>query len=514
MVISRRRLAFFTIGKALFLMATTVEASGLFYSEVGTTALGRGGAFVARADDLSAFYHNPAGLSKSTGINALLGGNINDLNVTFQRKGAATVGEGFSGEWFPLDGRYILDDSIDPPVFLSVGNPQLDYSHGVENPRPFEPVSQQSPVIVNAVTAVVNWGDAFGLEGLALALGLFAPSGYTKHKYPTEGPQRYALRELNSLIIYPGLGASYRFNRYLQVGAVLLNGMAFIEKSQASRLSPTSLDTHFNEDVGGDASIRIDTEDLFMPTAIAGLLSQPLDWLELGIAVRFPVVMKASGNVKYMAPETDYPYAVAVEGHHSAVVEHHFPWVVTSGVRYIHRRFDIEVDFVWENWSSYDGMDVDLDLLVDLEPEDPAGPKEIPDTHIPKNFRDTYSVRLGSDIEILPGILTFRVGGLWQSSAYPTSNNTFSLDFPYGEQFGASTGLSVNLFDFLDVTVGYMHLFQERIEVTEGILQQSSGTLADVYSDGSLTLPMGNTVNNGTYDVSLNIYSLAVEGHF
>ena len=502
------------LGVTLFLCAGHSHAAGLFYPEIGTVALGRGGAFVSRADDLSAFYHNPAGLSKSKGFNVHLGGNLNDLNVKFQRQGAAEEGVGLNGEWFPLDDRYILDN-FDPPVILGVGNPRLDYSDGIDNPRPFGSVSQQTAVIVNSVMVVANWGDAFGVEGLALAAGLFAPSGYTKHRYPKNGAQRYAIRELDSLIIYPGIGVSYALNRYFQIGAVFLNGMAFLGKAQASRLLPTFQDIDYNEDANGDASLRLDFDDLFMPTAIVGVLSQPLDWLELGVSVRLPVFMKAKGNVKYQASELDYPDAKVEKGHHNVTVEHHFPWVVTTGVRYIHERFDVEVDFIWENWSTYDGMDVNLDLWVDEDNDPETESKIIPDTHIPKNFRDTYSVRIGSDIEVLPEVLTVRLGGLWQSSAYPKNNDTFSLDFPYGEQFGASAGLTWHAWGYVDVSIGYQHLFQERITVTEGILQQSSGELFHPNpEDASVALSMGNTVNNGTYDVNLNIFSLAVEGHF
>ncbi len=502
------------LGVGIAAMSARAHAGGIFYPDVGTVALGRGGAFVARADDLSAFYYNPAGLSKSKGFNVMLGGNLNDLNVDFQRKGAAEEGMVPNGEWFLLDDRYVLDATADPPAFLPVGNPQRDYSGGIENPTDFQSVSQETPLIVNAVTVIANWGDAFGVEGLSLAVGAFAPSGYTKHKYKTDGPQRYAIRELNSLIIYPGLGVSYAFNRFIQVGAVFVSGMAFIDKKQASRLAPVSMDTHYNENTGGDASLALDFKDLFMPSGVVGVLSNPLDWLEIGASVRLPVIMEASGNVEYTAPEDDYPDAVAVDGHHSVVVSQHFPWVVSAGVRYIHRLFDIEVDFIWENWGTYDGMDVDLDLQIDLDNDEITPPKEIPDTHIPKNYRDTYAVRVGSDIEVWPEHITVRVGGLYQTSAYPKNNDTFSLDFPFGEQFGAGLGLTWRVLAYLDVNVGYLHLFQRRVEVTDGILQQSAGSLADIYNDGSLVLSTGNTVNNGTYDVNVNIYSLSLEGHF
>ena len=45
------------------LAATSAEAAGLYTADRGVRALGRGGAFVAGADDLGAIWYNPAGLA-------------------------------------------------------------------------------------------------------------------------------------------------------------------------------------------------------------------------------------------------------------------------------------------------------------------------------------------------------------------------------------------------------------------------------------------------------------------
>ena len=41
----------------------TADAAGLFTADRGVRPLGRGGAFVAGADDLGAIWYNPAGLA-------------------------------------------------------------------------------------------------------------------------------------------------------------------------------------------------------------------------------------------------------------------------------------------------------------------------------------------------------------------------------------------------------------------------------------------------------------------
>src|SRR5580692_11612421 len=43
-------------------LSSRADASGLYFSDRGVRPLGRGGAFVAGADDLGAIWYNPAGV--------------------------------------------------------------------------------------------------------------------------------------------------------------------------------------------------------------------------------------------------------------------------------------------------------------------------------------------------------------------------------------------------------------------------------------------------------------------
>ena len=55
--------------------ASVALAGGFEYPANGTRALGRGGAFYARADDPTAVLHNPAALARMSGVQLQLGGN-------------------------------------------------------------------------------------------------------------------------------------------------------------------------------------------------------------------------------------------------------------------------------------------------------------------------------------------------------------------------------------------------------------------------------------------------------
>lgn len=492
-----------------FLCGSSAFAGGLEVPDFGTVALGRGAAFVARADNLSAFYYNPAGLSKSKGPNLLVGLNMMHSSVDYLRSGAANP----ETETVTIDG-------------IEVRNPGLDYGRydpfSSDPPPEYSSVSLKGahfPVTLGATpvgllpSLIFNWGDIFNVEGLSVAAGMIPPTSYAAPTYPKDGAQRYAIREANFLILYPGVGVSYAFNKYIQVGAVFMSGVALLEQSQAIRPLPQKDDTiSYSEDLGGDANLKVDVADWFMPTGVIGLLSRPLEWLELGASVKLPVVIRAKGTAKYTAPELAQPDSAFVAGRDKVVLEQHFPLVVRAGARYVQPRWDIELDFIWENWSSLSHFDVKMDAVLDTDAQDPnAALQEMPDSKVLKNFRDTFSVRLGGDFDVLPKVLAIRAGAYYQSSAYPKNNETFSLDFPYAHQIGLSCGLTWHMMEMVDVNVGYLHVFQPEVNVTKGIVQQQGLPMEDENGEEK---NIGNTVNNGTYNVALNLFGLSMEGHF
>ena len=62
-------------------------ASGFEIPDNGTEALGRGGAFTAKADDGTALEYNVAGLAQQRGTRLLLDANLWLSSYSFQRSG-------------------------------------------------------------------------------------------------------------------------------------------------------------------------------------------------------------------------------------------------------------------------------------------------------------------------------------------------------------------------------------------------------------------------------------------
>ncbi|MBN2801718.1 MAG: outer membrane protein transport protein [Deltaproteobacteria bacterium] len=478
------------------LISSTLFAGGLEFPAPGTVGAGRGGAFTAKADNASAFIYNPAGLANLETKDLLLSIHLVHQKVDFSRKGTGGYRIGSAdGDYSPTcNGGDIC-----------IGDPALDFSNGTPGTE-FDKVSMSKPGVLP--TLIFNYGNFAHIKGLSLSAGLITPVSFGAQKYPENGAQRYTLIDSNHLIIFPGIGVAYRFNKYFQLGAVFMSGVASLNQTLKIRPLPSMASTSYNENLSGDASMEIKAVDPFIPTGIIGIKSEVTKWLELGVSVKLPAIIAADGTFKYTAPSQDMSESYMEKGEDKVTLKQKFPLRLRAGARYVHSRFDIEADFVYENWKSLQEFSILPDAIITDPINDNTSTKTpMPDTKIPKNFRDTYSARLGGDFAVWKDHLNLRAGAFYQSSAYPKSNNTFNIDFPYGRQIGVSGGLSFSIKKRLDIHAAYMHIFQPDITVKDGIVQQQGLPL----STGE---EIGNTINNGTYKVALNIFSLAVEAHF
>jgi long-subunit fatty acid transport protein len=491
-----RRAAALAVG--LWLAPALAHAGGFEVPDLGTVPIGRGAAFVARADTLDAYHYNPAGLSKLPGPNLLVVGNVVHLRNEFTRRGSGM-------DVLPPDndGTLVNDPAVDP----NTGEPWPT----VRNGQRFGP----------APMFVFSWGDV-GTKGLALYLGVAPPSGFGGHSWSREGAQRYTIRKGDFFFLGTGVGLAYRVNRWFSFGATFLVGMFTAHFDVATRQGATGL--NMNEDLAGDNDVEIEVRDLFVPSGQLGVLSQPLDWLELGASVRLPMRTRAQGSLKYTPnPDGNTPNSVLASASHVRLAQE-FPTVVRAGARFVHRRFDIELDFVWENWRSLRQIDVefsnpDCDFAPPTQFDDPCllyldtfgnGSAYTPiiATDVPLDFRDTYSVRLGTDVEVWPGHITLRTGGFWQSSAYPKNRSTYSIRFPFDQQIGFGGGITWHAIPQLDVSAGYLHIFQRDVVVERGIVQQNAARFPDDPTK------FGNIINNGRYSSSLDIFGLALQARF
>jgi long-chain fatty acid transport protein len=458
----------------LVAMARAVYAGGLELPDNGTEALGRGGAFTAKADDATALEYNVAGLARQRGTRVLLDGNLLLSTLDFSRSGAYPDSPSAATPW---GGQPF-------PTVHNTGGPFF---------APFVGISSD-----------------FGLDRWTFAVGVFGPSSVGNRTYPLSvgglpSPARYDLVQAVPLVVLPTAAVAVRATRWLDIGLALHVAVGKLDLTSVS-FTDISKGVCPNVEYQPCDSTNHLTTTGATATAALGLMLHPVRFWAIGANVRGPVYLNTSGTVHATAPAA-VPMQIAPG---EATFSTNLPWVVRVGTRLMKLRADdfevadVELDATWENWSGAqgDGPKVnipELSIFQDIHPT------------IVHHYHDTFSVRLGASYNVaLPaGVLSFRIGGYFDSSA--TSPKDTRLDFDTLPKIAGTVGLGYSVRGFtLNLAYAYVHDFDRT--VTNGDIAPVNGAAhGDSVDDAGNPLP---AVNNGRYHGQTHIISFGVTLRF
>lgn len=408
------------VGLAVGLAPATARAGGFEIPDIGARALGRGGANVVGVNDPTALHYNPGSLAKLRGTRLLYNHALIWHDTRFSRATLSDAWGDDAGTRFPTvrDGKRLF------PLGL------------------FFALSSD-----------------FGLKNWTFAAGVYGPHSVGRHQYPSSpdyGPQSFMLTDMSVLMVYYSLAAAWKHKDKLGIGVTAqyvdllkLDYSLVIDSTFTAGLDPVP-----SNDSTQLAS-KLALEDRTSGTAIVGMWYRPHRRVELGLAARVvPIFLKPKGRM-----EVDKPTLVTKDI--TVTMPLTLPAYVRAGARYIHETkgrewFDLELMAQWENWSTIKAYDVHVDGRISGQ--------EVQDLHLSKSWRDTVSVRMGGDVHVIPGHLTVRTGGYFETAATP---NAYShLDFPSFRRGGLGAGLSAGGRGVYG-TVGFLHVFQETREVSE-----------------------------------------------
>ena len=481
----------------------SVFAGGFTVGDQGARTAGRAGATVARADDLSAIEYNPAGLAKLGQTRFHLGNRFGYVNEDFKRA--------------PLYDWTKLDDN---------GVPDYVRFKTVSNETPWQLLN---PMLVAATN--------FGLENWGFALGVYAPQGVRNQKFPyaigdpnqdkLDGGSRYMLTKRVVNLAYYDLSVAWKYKDIFGIGASLQwVDLASVELQLV--VDGTTIPGMANPVVSDyDMLVSLKGADHIGGSAIIGAWFKPKPYLEIGLSGRvIPVRLNADCklSVKPITLTSDEPPEMTRNNRKADDVKLSFTLPVTArlGVRYIHLDgdtplFDLELDFVYESYHMTDAYDIDGNgLNVSIIGQ------EVPVDHIvlPKNWRDTFSVRLGGDYNLAPDLFSIRAGAFYESAARKEEYSF--VDFYAGHRLGGSLGASV-MFKGFDISLSYTYIFEFPITVseTEGrVYQQVPGSRCQPPYDSTTTChdnylnQPAPVANAGTYVSSYHLTSLSVSYGF
>ncbi len=508
-------------GSALLLtsaIGSEAHAAGIEDTVGGGIGLGRSAYFV-RVNDFMAILQNPANLSIVPG---------GDLGAELRLP--------------------VLTSCYD-----RARNPTLDMLDRYKKDRMGNLVEHFGQVCNDAFpspTANIGWARSYN-NGLGWGIGLFTPAAVGGAKYgkdtnvtiiprmdPIENqtvtgmqsPTRQMGIERDGIVAHLMLGLGYQPHKMFRFGLSAGAGFATIENiNMASSTGGTFRDQEIVN--------HLVARDYFIPRAVASFVFAPHDSFEIMAQISYQDDIKGEGHSDLSANGLrNIPRKKCTDpepGSHCRIngVKLRVPLPTleaTVGMRYALRRvgrdrvidpmkdekFDIEVNASWAQTSHVDAFHITLhDKMLGgegaprVQMGNDMGANKLPvqpGTVIPKYWRDTWTVRAGTDINIVPETFSLRLGGSFATSA--TEKAYMNIDYMPVQKYGAHVGGTLALGGSYKVTLAYAHIFFQTTDVPLG-----TGMVKEIVTNGTeMALP----VNEGRFIGGLDVVSLHMNAAF
>lgn len=496
--------------------AAEADAAAWYLGEMSTRSLGRGGANIVNPGDPTAMWLNPAAITNSTGLQLQLDGTLVFMNASFVRDcgprndcGPIDVERDYGdGRTYRVngDGRVVDEENQFYPAkreFIGLPNkPSAPDGHAVTNQAPFQGIP--------GLWATLNL-DSFGLDGVAVGAAFYAPRA-GDYSFGAEEYTRFTLIERDLLEAYYGVTAAYRFRNWIAIGASLQGVSAGVNQH-----IKMSADLYGSEVPSSDIGVHINTMTHFIPSANFGVWSSPLPGLEVGGSVQLGRSVQARGPIALESFGEDVQALIdsgtveIIENNPTALTAFELPPFYRAGVKYGMQDlwdglfgFELEADFVYEQWSTYDHVYLRTDgLAMKVGSGEPEPLEPIVQ---PKDWMDAWSVRFGGEVNFLDEMFALRSGVYYETDAIPTT--TYAVDLLNGQQVGVGVGGSVKLWG-TRLDVGYGHVFMfDRVVGDESIVHAETIKQPGGHDDPRTRVAMGR------YSTSYDVVSVALNVAF
>jgi long-chain fatty acid transport protein len=398
----------------LLFTASTAFAAGFRLPEAGAKAMGMGFAFTAQADDPSAIYFNPAGLTQLKGQNVMVG-------VSYVREN----GGEFTGTT-PLTGGATASETQKSLNFLI---PNMYYT-------------KTSP-------------DGY----MAYGVGVFAPFGLGQ-EYQDENSSIFRNQvtkiDLQTVVVNPTI--AFKINEALSVGF----GIDFMYGK--AKLNGTPVNANLGDNSVGHNNNLYDMH--MSADAIAwgynfGLLLKPTNDLRVGFNYRSPFNLEFDDgdiNIENIsranrlafagpgAPGTNSLSTNAFAGAGSwsgnGKTKINLPATAALGVAYTVGRLTVEADADWTFWHSYNSLRIERPTVLATVFTGVANP---PTTQAPvlgttdsrKAWKDVCALRLGAEYRVTDP-LALRAGFVYDPSPVPAE--TMGPELPDADRLNYMVG--------------------------------------------------------------------------
>ncbi|MCG3204292.1 MAG: putative outer membrane protein [Elusimicrobia bacterium] len=282
-------------------LAWAVGSGGYTNQVVGTKALGMGNAFVATADDPSAIYFNPAGLTQLDRPNLSLGFAIHDTN----------------SDYTPVGGSKVSMEGFTPVV------PNFYFT------TPFRE----------------KWAFGFGIN---------SPFGL-ETKWSGTGPLRYVATDSNLQLVNFNPTVAYKLNEKISFGAGVVYGL--VDADLKSKVNVTAINGSSSPD--GDRKLEGDGSAWGYDF---GLLYAPVEKHKFGLTYRSQLSTTLDGSLELNGLSGIAASAFVFNGTSyktDAETVIKFPQTVLLGYAYKPSKWTFAIDGEWVDYSAVDDTTID-----------------------------------------------------------------------------------------------------------------------------------------------------------
>jgi len=474
--------------------ARAAHADGGYYQgALGARATGRAGAFVARADDLTAVYYNPAGLADLKGTLLQIGDRLSYNGYGYTR------------------------------------SPTLDYGKSSSSPPQVSFATVFNAKKLQGLEPMLGVASKLGLRDWGFALAAYAPPGNANESFPEAGGQRYMMVDRQAIILKYVASVAWKYRETFGLGATF--EWIHVPRLDYSLIIDGTPSVRADNPVSSSLDILATTRGSsnFTPNAIFGTWFRPSRSWQFGAAgqvIPTKIVTHSSLDVKplsdQLGPVTLRRPSTGQRGINDVTVTLPLPLMARLGGRYRYfdnarELFDIELDVEYETWSRVDNFTVATNGLVATVASMDV---DINDIVIPKHWQNTVSVKLGSDVTVVPDRWVMRGGLFYETAVAP--NAYANVDFPGGAMMGVGLGTSL-LLGRAELAIGYQMRYMRDVSVSEAnasVYQQVPGSQCVApYTDttkcnANLMGRPAPVVNAGIYQAVSHFLSLGLLFHF
>lgn len=458
---------------ALLLVPGLARAAGFYLTDVGTRGMARGGAFIAAPDSLLAVHYNPAGLSELKGFQFAADLQLVNLSMRYERKCPCLPATNPNAAAADAELQAIFDKNpAEANTVLAI--PYLSVGYGL----PF----------LDLTIALAAWGPTSGRHNWGELPSAAAPSFIDASKREVT---RYSGLEMRTLEANFGLGIGLRplpdLVPGLRLGGTLLG-------YQSGNRQTVSIFANV-------AVPAAESPERDVPAVLDFLLPFGLNWqlgasyeiipgLTLGTSYRGKRSFTTDGTLTAELPASLQGIA-SVQGQNIEVSLATAP-IWRTGLEYrLPGIARVEGAFVWEGWSAHNQVTItSKDIIIVVNGMNVP----LPPIPVPREWKDSWSLRLGGELNLLEPFLGVQAGYYYEPSAIPEERMDASrVD---ASKHGFSLGLNTTFFG-ATLSIGGQYVLLSSVQVTNGVRTQIApfvDTAGNVVNPELITV-----VNNGNY---------------